>query len=398
MNDSAQATDRRAVEGWFRHRGLPFVVRRKLGAGGLLPRATPALIVLLAVDPLLSKYGELTAANHDDFVARGDNPGYVAVQFILLIAAIVIPVLLGWLVSLWLRRLRRVARWIAAVIALMLTIGVVPAIEQQTGLHHGFRQYLLANVLPVAGLLILVFLGAGSIFNWALRYGIYQLRRAGTLASRALPLLMLVMLFSFFATEVWQVADSLDRPRLWLMVGFLGLLAVLFLIGVLSDELRGMVDTLRAAPPEELAEHVRGTPLTALIEGHEKGVHRLTWLERLNITLVLFLAQLLQIMVFSLLVFALFMAFGALAVKQSVIKTWLGAEPRPGVLIGVHLPVTNALVQVSLFLAVFSGLYFAASVATDVHYRKSFFEPLLADVRVSLAARELYLARWPTSG
>jgi hypothetical protein len=224
------------------------------------------------------------------------------------------------------------------------------------------------------------------------------LRRIGTLASRALPLLMLVMLFSFFATEVWQVADSLDRLRLWSVVGLLAALAVLFLIGVLSDELGGMVDTLSATPAEELAEHVRDTPLIALIDNHHQGEHKLTWLERVNITLVLFLAQALQILVFSALVFGLFMLFGALAVKQSVIKTWLGAEPKPGVLIGVHLPVTNALVQVSLFLAVFSGLYFAASVATDEHYRKSFFEPLLADVRVSLAAREVYLARWPTSG
>jgi hypothetical protein len=40
-----------------------------------------------------------------------------------------------------------------------------------------------------------------------------------------------------------------------------------------------------------------------------------------------------------------------------------------------------------------SGLYFAASAATDQHYREAFFEPLLADVRVSLAARQVCLAR-----
>jgi len=284
-------------------------------------------------------------------------------------------------------------------IVLALTIVVVPAIEQWAGLHDGLNQYLLTNVLPVPILLLFVFLGAGSIISWALRNGIYQLRRVGTLASRALPLLMLVMLFSFFATEVWQVADSLDRLQLWLVVGFLAALAVLFLIGVLSDELGEMVRTLRAVSARELAGHVRDTPFAALIdENHEQRARPLRRLERLNISLVLFLAQALQIMVFSLLVFGLFMLFGALAVKQSVVRTWLGVDPKPGVLLGVHLPVSNALVQVSLFLSVFSGLYFAASVATDEHYRKSFFDPLLKDVRVSLAAREVYLARWPTSG
>ena len=397
--EETQATDRRAVEAWFRRRGLPYVVRRKLGAGGLLPRTTPAFVVLLALDPLLSEYGALNAANHDDFARRADNPAYVAVEFLLLIAAIVVPVLLGWLVAIWLRRLSRAGRLIVSLVILVLTIGVVPAIEQAAGLHDGWNQYLLTNVLPVPILLLLVFLGTGSIASWALRNGIHQLRTIGTLASRALPLLMLVLLFSFFATEVWQVADSLDRAQLWLVIGFLAALAVLFLIGVLSDELGEMVRTVRAVSARELAGHVRGTPLAALIGDDHAPIKRsLSWLERLNITLVLFLAQALQILVFSLLVFGLFMLFGALAVKQSVVRLWLGADPKPGVLLGVHLPVSNALVQVSLFLAVFSGLYFAASVATDVHYRKSFFEPLLRDVRVSLAAREVYLARWPTSG
>jgi hypothetical protein len=97
------------------------------------------------------------------------------------------------------------------------------------------------------------------------------------------------------------------------------------------------------------------------------------------------------------LVFALFMVFGALTVRQSVVAAWLGRPPTTGVLFGVELPVSNALVQVSLFLAVFSGLYFAASAATDPHYRKSFFDPLIAEVRLCLAAREVYLARWPTA-
>ena len=398
MSDSAEV-DRRAVEAWFRRRGLPHVVRRKSQGRALLQRTTPALVVLLAVDPLLSEYGALTAANHDDFTRRVDNPGYVLVELALLVAAFVAPVLAGWLVAKVMRRLAPRPRLVLAWVVLVLTIAVLPAIEQWAGLHHGLWAYLLRNLLPVPILLALVYVGAGAIVNWALRNGFYQLRRIGTLASRALPLLMLVVLFSFFATEVWQVADALPRWRLWLVIAFLALLAVLFLSAVLSDELGAMVGTLRAVPLADLVGHVTGTPLAALVdENGQKGEHPLTRSERANITLVLFLAQALQIVMFSLLVFGLFMLFGALTVKQSVVQTWLGKEPQPGVLLGVHLPLTNALVQVSLFLAVFSGLYFAASVATDERYRKSFFEPLLADVRVSLAAREIYLARWLTSG
>jgi hypothetical protein len=160
-----------------------------------------------------------------------------------------------------------------------------------------------------------------------------------------------------------------------------------------------MVRTLRAGPTADLVAHVTGTPLADLIdEDHERGRHPLTRPE-VNIALVLFLAPALQIVVFASLVFALLMVFGTLAVEPSVVESWVGREPPRGQLFGIQLPVTDALVQVSLFLAVFSGLYFAASAATDPRApAASFFEPLLADVRVSLAAREVYLTRWPKAG
>ena len=39
----------------------------------------------------------------------------------------------------------------------------------------------------------------------------------------------------------------------------------------------------------------------------------------------------------------------------------------------------------SLFVAVLSGLYFTVSTSVDPLYRQRFFEPLIADVAVSLA-------------
>jgi hypothetical protein len=45
----------------------------------------------------------------------------------------------------------------------------------------------------------------------------------------------------------------------------------------------------------------------------------------------------------------------------------------------------------SLFVAVLSGLYFTVSTSTDPRYRQRFFEPLIADVAVSLAGRDAYL-------
>jgi hypothetical protein len=46
----------------------------------------------------------------------------------------------------------------------------------------------------------------------------------------------------------------------------------------------------------------------------------------------------------------------------------------------------------SLIVAVLSGLYFTVSTSTDPLYRQRFFDPLIADVAVSLAVRDAYLA------
>jgi hypothetical protein len=388
--------DRRAVEAWFRRRGLPLVIRRRWRGSDLLQRATPALVLLLFIDPLLSGIGRLLVVDDEKLQRLGDNPGFVVGLLALIVSALVVPVLAGWFTARWMRRLGQRGRLIVAWTVVVLTVVVLPPIEGWAGLRDGILTYVLLNLVGIPVLLLLIHVGAGSIFGWALRSAVRQLGAIGTLASRALPLLMLVVLFSFFATEVWQVADALPRWRLWLVVGFLATLAVLFIASVLAEELRAMVRKVRAGQVSDLVNHVTGTPLAALVDdGLEKSEHQLSRSEKINIALVLFLAQALQIVVFAVLVFGLFMVFGTLTVSQSVIQSWVGSEPRVGELFGVELPVSNALVQVSLFLAMFSGLYFAASAATDPHYRKSFFEPLLADVRVSLAAREVYLARWP---
>jgi hypothetical protein len=396
---SGSEVDRRAVEAWFRRRGLPLVIRRRWRGSDLLQRATPALVLLLFIDPLLSGIGKLLVVDEEKLQRLGDNPGFVVGLLALIVSALVVPVLAGWLTARWMRRLGQRGRPIAAWTVVVLTVVVLPPIEGWAGLRDGILTYVLLNLIGIPVLLLLIHVGAGSIFGWALRSAVRQLGAIGTLASRALPLLMLVVLFSFFATEVWQVADALPRWRLWLVVGFLAALAVLFIASVLAEELRAMVRTVRAGRVSDLVNHVTGTPLAELVDdGLEKNEHPLSRSEKVNIALVLFLAQALQIVVFSVLVFGLFMVFGTLTVSRTVVQGWVGGEPRVGELFGVELPVSNALVQVSLFLAMFSGLYFAASAATDPHYRKSFFEPLLADVRVSLAAREVYLARWPSAG
>lgn len=386
--------DRRAVETWFRRRGLPLVVRRDLRGSALLQRSTPALVFLLTIDPLLSLLAVLLDVTETEFERRMNNPAYVFGLLAITVAALVVPVVAGWLVSKWLRALDERARLILASTVLVLNVAILPVVDWGTGLRSLLWVSLTINLVATLLVLFAVYVGAGSILAWGLRHAVRQLGTVGTMATKALPLLVLVVLFAFFSAEMWQIADELPRWRLWLVVALLAGLAVLFMAAMLDDELRAMADRASGVIVD-LPALLRGTPVDGLVaDGEPVAPRPLSRRERANVTLVLFLAQALQIAVLAVLVFCLFIVFGALAIDGNVIDSWLGAgkSERAGSLFNVKLPVSHALVQVSLFLSVFSGLYFTASAATDPHYRKAFFDPLLADVRVSLAVRQVYLA------
>ncbi|WP_410576601.1 hypothetical protein [Amycolatopsis sp. lyj-108] len=386
--------DRRAADAWFRRRGLPMVIHRRRRGAGMLRRSTPGLVFLSLLDLLLAGLLKLLDVPEDVLAARMRESGvaYVLGVLALTFAVVVVPVIAGRLMAKLLRALHRTRVRLAVMAA---TIGfwllVLPLGERLTGLvswEHPLWAAVLANLAALAVLMLLVRIGVGSILTWAARSAVAQVRAIGTLASRALPLLLLVVMFSFFTAELWQAVERLTPGRLWLVVGFLVLIGAVFLASMLSDEIK----ELKSWTVEPGAPVLRGTPFDDDTPPPDRRA--LTKIERLNIALVLFFAQAVQIVAFGVLVFAFFIVFGVLILRPEVVTQFAGRESAPGTLLGVPLPVSSALVNVSVFLAVFSGLYFAASTATDARYRRSFFEPLLEDVKVSLAARDIYLAHW----
>lgn len=387
--------DRRAVEAWFRRRGLPLFVLRDERGSRLLQRAVPALVFVLVIDPITTLVTWLVDVPEGEFERRMANTVYVFALLALILAGVVVPVLAGWLMSRLMRVLPSGGRWVLARLVLVLNVAAVPLIDWSTGLRNRLWVSLAFNLGVTLLMLFFVWVGAGSILTWGLRKAVAELSSVGRMATKALPLLVLVIIFSFFSTEMWQIADKLPRWRLWFVVLLFAVLGALFMAARLDEELKKMIDRVASHKVDDLAGVLRDTPLAPAVAGPPIEALPLSRRERVNITLVLFVAQLLQILLLSVLVFVVLIALGALAVDSSVIDSWLGADAHKieGTLFGVKLPLSRGLVQVSLFLAAFSGVYFAASAATDQHYREAFFEPLLADVRKSLAARQVYLAR-----
>ncbi len=387
--------DRRAADAWFRRRGLPLVIDRRRRGTAMLRRSTPGLVFLSMLDLLLSGLLRLLDVPADVLEARmrSTGVGYVLGVLALMLAVVVVPVVAGRLMAKLLRLLTK-TRVRLAVIGAMIVFWMVllPLAERLTGLvswDEPLWMAVLINIAAFAVLMLLVRTGVGSILSWAAQSAAAQVRAIGTLASRALPLLLLVVMFSFFTAELWQAVERLSPGRLWLVAGFLTLIGAVFLVSMLSDEMK----ELKTWTVEPGAVALRGTPFDD-DDAPPPGRRPLSRAERLNITLVLFFAQAVQIVAFGALVFGFFVVFGVLMIRPEVVTVFAGRESAPGTLLGVPLPVSSALLHVSLFLAVFSGLYFAASTATDARYRRSFFEPLLEDVKISLAARDIYLAHW----
>jgi hypothetical protein len=243
----------------------------------------------------------------------------------------------------------------------------------------------------------LTYLGLGSIVLWAFRFAWGQFGALGTLMTRALPLLMITVLV-FFTSDLWQLTARLTRERLWQTVGFLALVAMAFMVVTIQDEVRALRKGRAAAAPA--SELLQGTPLESHAGRDLTTRPPMSRPEKINVLAVMVIAQAIQVVLFTAVIFAFFLALGTIAVPDDVAVVWSqetacsggGQPPCPGTWFGIKTPLPQVLVQTSLFVAVLSGLYFTVNTSVDPLYRQRFFEPMIADLAISLAGRDAYLA------
>jgi len=236
-------------------------------------------------------------------------------------------------------------------------------------------------------------LRGGVITRWAARRTFGSLGLLFPLVTRALPLLLLFVTFLFINTEVWQVASRLDGGVMWLTVLLFIGVAVGFLSVRLPEELEVFDEQLDAT---QIRAGCRGTPLEPIAEACSEEqldaeADDIVGLQKLNLVLVLLIAQLIQVLLLSLSVFAFFLLFGAVAIDPEVIRSWLGDVDRLHPVLGREW-LSQQLLQVSVFLAAFSGLYFTVYAVSDGNYRKQFFSAILDELQQAISARAAYRA------
>lgn len=250
--------------------------------------------------------------------------------------------------------------------------------------------------LTVVGLCVATWAVVGldlhEVGEWAVRRTGRQLGLLLPLATRALPLLLIFTVFFFINTEVWQVASAMPPGVLWLSVLLFAALAVVFLVARLPEEVDRVVEEVRR---DGTGEALARTPLAGYAQDAGAVDVGLARLQRTNLLLMLLVVQAGQVLLLAVSVFGFFALFGVLAIQPEIVESWLGAPGRP-----VLGNLTLELVQVSVFLAAFSGLYFTVSAVTDATYREQFFTQITTELTRAVAMRAAYvsLGRAPDSG
>lgn len=194
--------------------------------------------------------------------------------------------------------------------------------------------------LIVVAIYALTALKGFAIARWAARRTLGSLGLLFPLVTRALPLLLLFITFLFVNAEVWQVSATLDGAVMsWTILLFCAV-AVGFLLVRLPEEME-IFD--RELDPVRVAAGCRGTP------------------------------------------------FEGVAATYSDADAARRIIDDPHDLLGLGIPrLSRELLQVSVFLAAFSGLYFTVYAVTDELYRKQFFTEITDELELAVTARAAY--------
>lgn len=339
----------------FRKAGLPLLIEDYSPAEDIFNRAVPVLGLVF--------FAELLAVLNRDWSPLV-NLMAVAAGLAVLLGAIAVA---NHLRDRPLRSMPdRVGR--AELAGFVLVPAVLPGLISG---HWGIAVLVaLGNVALLFLILAVVGLGVVSIVNWSLSRVVSQLSTSLGLLVKAVPLLMVFSLLLFFTPELWQVFSRLDDLRLALLIGLFLLLGTAFLAGRLPAEVTQL-------------EREAGSDTPALGR-----------LQELNMALVLFIAQSVQILLVSIGVGIFFVLLGFLAIDAGILEIWLGQTGDR--LLSVPLGEGDALVTVEHLkvagaLAAFTGLYFTISMLTDSLYREEFMGQITEEMEGVFALRREYL-------
>ncbi len=338
----------------------------------LWSRPAPVLAAWATVEGCLLAIFVITAGREIEILGTPTTVEWV----ILGILAIALPlaVIVGWLVS------RIPGRQTRATIA---TIGVAFAAVSAV-IEAGPIQLLRVGAI-LALVLMLTGCGVGSVLGWAVRMTLSHLATVGTLAIRALPIVLLTALV-FFNTYVWLMAANISGQRLWLAMIFLVVIAAAFVVSKTLERVRPLLRST-AVPPEG-SESLADTPFATMPDPSPGSPLKRT--ERINVVFLLAASQLVEILVVASVGATIYLVLGLIILTPPLLREWTHTEVTTATVFGMTFPAPVSLINMCLFLGALTFMYISARAVDDAEYRAQFLDPLIDDLHTALIARNRY--------
>src|SRR4051794_24063407 len=263
-----------AYERRFRRAGLPLLIEDYSASRDVFNRAVPLLGLVFV--------GELLGALNLDWSPAANIAAVAGGLAIFLGAFALVNRAQG-------RPMRSLPREVgpAELTVFVLVPAVLPAVFG--GQWRSALVTAAGNLLLLGLIYLVVGYGVLSIVRWAAGRLLGQLASSVILLARAVPLLLIFAVVLFLTTEMWQVFSAAPPAFLAGMGVLLGLIGTLFPAVRLPREVRELEREAGAGPP-------------------------LAGRQRLNVGLVMFVSQVLQVTVVAVAIGAFFVAFGILAV------------------------------------------------------------------------------------
>ncbi len=372
------------VERWLVRQGLPHFIEGYSATGDILTRAVPFLSLIMI--------GELALSFGDQARGVAQLGAFLGGVAVLVGAVVAVNRLRGR------RPFQRPDR--VGPLEIAVFVLVPPIVVWEAG-HGADRAALLVG--GQLAILLVVYLatsyGVVPMTRWALRSLERQLTELGTLVGKALPLMMVFSTFLFLNTEMWQVMDDMALRYYVVAIGLVIAVASASILLSLRREVDTVVYFERWS---DVYDACRRSPVSGLCPRDPDAVAEIVPLRlraRVNVELLAFVSRGIVVVLVSLCVFAFYVLFGLLTVREETISGWVGDSTRviradavwQTTWFGPRILLSKQLLLVSGFIACFAGLQFTVSLLSDPAARAEFRADMAAEIREALAVRAVYL-------
>lgn len=375
-------TDERGAERWLRRRGLPHLIPNYSTAEDSLTRAIPLLSLVFMAEVFA--------------VMREDRRGIAEVMVVLGSAALLVLTVMAVNGAqgrrLWSLPTRVGFPELSVFVAVPALLPLVfNGFDWNGAIWIAARQIVVVVVVVVVADFALL-----PMLGWAAVQSSRTLRQVSMLAARTLPLLLLLATAIFFAGEMWQVSASFDAGRFWATIALLVVVGSAFVVSGVSRQ-REALGRFGSWAEVDLACAEAGFDTAGLETIPDAPRSELRGRAGVNVVLVLFVSEGLQILAVTVAVTLFYVVFGWLTVPDELASAWIGAPPTPldrslpdwaG-----SIPVVDwlaeqldvELLRAAAFVGTFGGLQVAISSTTDETYRSDFLGEITREVREAVA-------------